>query len=108
MGDDNWFIKELEGFLNWLKPKIEWTAVMLALLGVSYAIGTLIYNALSPQSQEQSQYRYSLPEKCYCQACGSWVDLRKYGLYGKHCREIAVCPICGAGGYPLWRSPRKT
>ncbi|RLI43565.1 hypothetical protein DRO59_00690 [Candidatus Bathyarchaeota archaeon] len=51
--------------------------------------------------------RYSsAPEKCYCEKCGSEIDMEAYGLYGKHCREIEYCPVCGAGGHPLWRTPR--
>ena len=100
--------RDVDEFINWLWPKMEWMLLMVGITGGLLGIAYLVKMFTSPP-QGQSQYAYQTPpEKCYCQRCGSWIDMRKYGLYGKHCREIAICPICGAGGYPLWRMPRKT
>jgi len=93
--------KQLEGLRKWLWPKITWTIIMLGMLGLTYVAVTLILRSASSSSPK---YLYKTPpEKCYCSKCGAEIDMRKYGLYGKHCRDIEKCPICGAGGHPLWR-----
>jgi len=99
-----WWVKELENLKKWIWPKLEWTAIMLGMLGLTYVAITLILGAMGGSSPQGRGYLYKTPpEKCYCQECGAEIDMRKYGLYGKHCREIEVCPVCGAGGHPLWR-----
>ena len=100
-----WWVKELENLKKWLEPKLEWSLIMLGMLGLTYVAITLILGAMGSSSPQGSKgYLYKTPpKKCYCEKCGAEIDMRKYGLYGKHCREIEKCPICGAGGYPLWR-----
>ena len=93
--------KQLEGLRKWLWPKIQWSLIMLGMLGLTYVAVTLILRSAGGSSPK---YLYKTPpEKCYCEKCGAEIDMRKYGLYGKHCRDIEKCPICGAGGHPLWR-----
>ena len=101
MGVDEELRKQLEGLRKWLWPKITWTVIMLGMLGLTYIATTLILRSAGSSSPK---YLYkTLPEKCFCSKCGAEIDMRKYGLYGKHCRDIPSCPICGAGGHPLWR-----
>lgn len=96
--------EQLENLRKWLLPKIQWTLIMLGMLGITYAAITIIQQAFSSSSSPTPGYLYKTPpEKCYCSKCGAEIDMRKFGLYGKHCREIEKCPVCGAGGHPLWR-----
>ena len=92
-----------EELRRWLRPKIQWTVMMLGMLVVAYGLATL-FSKRKHVSSSRAKYLYpSPPEYCYCSKCGAEIDMRKYGLYGKHCREIEKCPVCGAGNYPLWR-----
>jgi len=116
MKETTWIVKELESLKKFLRPKIEWTLIMLGMLGIGYLVVDFLIKVFSSSSSSSKSgssksfrgYLYpNPPEKCYCHNCGSEIDMREYGLYGKHCREVERCPICGAGGYPLWRKPQK-
>ena len=92
--------EELKRLQQWIWPKLEWTAIMLGMLGLTYVAITLILSTMGSSSQGFKGYLYKTPpEKCYCEKCGAEIDMRKYGLYGKHCYEVP-CPICGGR---LWR-----
>jgi len=93
-----WWVKELENLKKWLEPKIEWSLIMLGMLGLTYVAITLILGAMGGSSPQGYLYE-TPPDVCYCEKCGAEIDMRKYGLYGKHCREVK-CPICGGR---LWR-----
>ena len=102
-------IKHLENLRRWLVPKIEWSLVMLGMLGIGYLVISALINMLGGKSSSSKgssgvKFMYStLPEVCYCHDCGFVIDMKKYGLYGKHCREI-VCPKCGSRN--VWRRPK--
>ena len=94
----------LENLKKWLVPKIQWTVIMLGMLGITYVAITLIEKTLGGSPPSSPEYLYkTYPEKCYCHDCGYEIDMRVHGLYGKHCREIK-CPRCGSSN--VWRKPR--
>lgn len=97
-----------EEFRKWLEGKF---GFQLIILGASFFLWIVASSMSKKTSSEklalQSKYRHpEAPEYCYCRMCGSKINMREYGLYGMHCREIEFCPKCGAGGHPLWRTPR--
>jgi len=88
---------------TWLKEKLKFQIFTIGVVLAALFLSSLFSKKPSPSFKG----RYPTPpEKCYCEKCGAEIDMRKYGLYGKHCREIEICPVCGGGGRPLWRMRR--
>ncbi|RLI08366.1 hypothetical protein DRO24_01365 [Candidatus Bathyarchaeota archaeon] len=98
MGSFDW-----EQFKQWVKNRFWYLLFQGAVTIAALILATYMTGGFkTPQTQQKYLYK-TLPEVCYCSVCKSEINLKEYGLYGKHCREIEKCPKCGAGGYPLWR-----
>lgn len=107
-----------ESFAKWMEGKIEWQIFMVIIGGALYGIAKGLSSTSSSSSTSAStkpKYeqltlktrlsRHSYltpPEKCYCHSCNREIDMKEWGLYGKHCREIE-CPYCGSRN--VWRRP---
>jgi len=106
-----------QSFAKWMEGKVEWQIFMVIISGALFGIAKAMsstsssssaspkpkYQQLSTHQTRLSRHIYATaPTKCYCHSCGREI-LMVGELAGKHCREIETCPVCGAGGYPLWR-----
>ena len=97
-----------ESLYKWLEGKLTFQAFIIGatlfLMGIAKMMtGQSGTTARASSRRASPKYRYAgPPEKCYCEKCGSEIDMKQYGFYGKHCSEIR-CPICGGR---MWRFPR--
>lgn len=96
-----------ESFYKWLEGKLWFQlftiGVVLGAMLLAKAMSGGSSSAKAGSPGRAGRLYATPPEVCYCSKCGSAIDMRKHGLYGRHCREIERCPVCGATGYPLWR-----
>ena len=100
-----------ESFYKWLSGKLAFQLFTVATVGGLMVLAYFMKSRSSTVTTSASTSRFigrfpTAPEKCYCSVCGAEIDMKKYGLYGKHCKEVKACPVCGADNYPLWRTPR--